>query len=620
MHSAHFFLAFLLATSTSALRVKPATSSTIHEKRADHPSLTHTRRLEGHVTVPLKIGLKQRNVDTLAEHLLSVSDPHSPSFAQHWSPEKVVEVFAPADETTTAVTAWLADAGFADRMRVAHNKAWIHLDNATVDEVEQLLGAEYNVYIHESGEEHAGKSHYYLISCDSYSLPDHIASHIEIITPTVQPNIRLNPSTRGAGSPNHTKRDGVPALPADCDQVFTPACIRSLYNMTYVPTATDRNTFGIVSQSPATYLYLVGKSPLFVSIDGGVVDSVNGTDVGEDGWILQYTMTLVQPQPVTMLQVGDMLNGDFLSFNEWLDAVDGTYCTSDGGDDLAFDPQFPNLSIGDLQEHSCGTVKPPHVISNSRADYEYRLSPFYETRQCNEFAKLGLMGVTVLFSAGNVGAAGTTRGYCLDDNGSVNLNATHFNPGWPAACPWITAVGGTQVKANASGSAGGVLEESGGGGFSDRFPMPQYQEAAVTSFLERLKKTNPAQLKHFNTDGRAYPDLSANANNFIAVEDGVFSANSGTSGSAPTVASIISLVNDARFAAGKNPVGFINPTIYSPGFAGAFQDIVSGTSQGCKGWQGERGGGFEAVSGWDAASGVGTPNLGVLIEKWLELP
>jgi tripeptidyl-peptidase-1 len=110
--------------------------------------------------------------------------------------------------------------------------------------------------------------------------------------------------------------------------------------------------------------------------------------------------------------------GHVLSFNEWLDAVDGSYCTSDGGDDYAYDPPFPNLPIGDPQEHSCGTISPPHVISNSRADFEYRLSPFYTQRQCNEFAKLGLMGVSVLFSAGNFGAAGTTQGYCLDDNGT----------------------------------------------------------------------------------------------------------------------------------------------------------------------------------------------------------
>ncbi|KAJ7203774.1 peptidase S8/S53 domain-containing protein, partial [Mycena pura] len=446
-----------------------------------------------------------------------------------------------------------------------------------------------------------------------------------------------------------------PPLPASCDQTFTPACARSLYNMTYIPKAIDKNSFGMVSGISNTFLQsdldtffanfspsLVGKSPLFVSIDGGVVDVGNGSDVGEDGWILQYTMTLVDPQPVTMMQVGDPVAGDFLSFNEWLDAVDGSYCTSDGGDDLAFDPQFPDPTIvGGFQGHSCGTVKPPLVITNSRADQEYRLSPFYEKRQCNEFAKLGLMGVTVLFSAGDVGAAGTTRGYCLDDNGSVNLNATHFNPAWSAACPWITAVGGTQVKANLSGShVGAAVEEvwnhevvpglgffiSGGGGFSNRFPTPQYQKAAVDSYLANLRKTNPQQLKHFNAGGRAYPDISANANNFVAVEDGAFTLDSGASGATPMVASIITLVNDARLAAGKSPVARVlwsgndNQQIYSPHFAGAFNDIVSGTSQGCKGWQGDRAGGFEAVPGWDPATGVGTPNLGVLIEKWLELP
>ncbi|KAF7336098.1 Tripeptidyl-peptidase sed1 [Mycena venus] len=646
MHTAHLFLALILTKTACGL-----SPTVVHEKRVAHPSLLHSRRLEGHVAVPLKVGLKQQNTDHLATHLLSVSDPQSPYFGQHWSAEKVAQVFAPGNESRDAVTAWLIGAGFdEERLRISHNKAWVHVENATVDEVEALLATEYHVYQHESGEEHA--------ACDSYSLPAHIAHHIEIITPTVQPNIKLgSSSTRPAKrSGPQRKRTAAPVLPlplpAGCDQAITPACIRSLYNVTYVPKATDRNSFGIVSQAPATYLQsdldtffanfspsLVGKSPLFVSIDGGIVDAVEGTDIGEGDWILEYAMALVEPQPVTMLQVGTLITGNFLSFNEWLDAVDGSYCTSDGGDDLTYDPQFPNLPIGDFQEHSCGTVKPPLVISNSRADFEYRLSPFYTQRQCNEFAKLGLMGVTVLFSAGNAGAAGTTRGYCLDDNGSVNLNATHFNPGWPAACPWITSVGGTQVKANVNASdlasATGVAQareevwnqdlthgffESSGGGFSNRFPMPQYQKAAVGSFLEKLKRTNPEQLKHFNPRGRAYPDISANANNFVNVENGTFELDSGTSGATPTVASLITLVNDARLAAGKSPVGFINPTIYSPDFAGAFNDIVSGTSQGCKGWQGDRGGGFQAVPGWDAASGVGTPNLGVLIEKWLALP
>ena len=47
---------------------------------------------------------------------------------------------------------------------------------------------------------------------------------------------------------------------------------------------------------------------------------------------------------------------------------------------------------------------------------------------------------------------------------------------------------------------------------------------------------------------------------FLAV-DGQFHLIYGTSASAPVVASMITLINDARITAGKNPVGFINPTV-----------------------------------------------------------
>ena len=43
--------------------------------------------------------------------------------------------------------------------------------------------------------------------------------------------------------------------------------------------------------------------------------------------------------------------------------------------------------------------------------------------------------------------------------------------------------------------------------------------------------------------------------------DGTFSLVFGTSASSPVVGSLITLVNDARIAAGKGPVGFINPSV-----------------------------------------------------------
>ncbi|KAF8905279.1 Pro-kumamolisin, activation domain-containing protein [Gymnopilus junonius] len=546
----------------------------VHEKRNLHPEVQAARRLEGHVTVPLRIALKQKNLEYLPDYLMSVSNPSSVSYGEHWSHEKVVKHFAPSPDAHDTVRSWLMDAGFDPaRMRLSHNKAWIEVPGATALEVEDLLNTQFHIFEHD-GEEH--------VACHEYSLPAGVAEHVDFVTPTVQGNVKLvkaanhfPPQSNSlkkravaqtlSSTPSNNTTDG--SL-AGCDTAVVPSCLKTLYNITYTPKATALNTFGIVSDWPDTYLQsdldtffrnfspsLVGTSPTLVSINGGSIELDPSSDVGEDGWILQYAMSLVQPQPVQFLQMNNPQIGEVFSFNEWLDAVDGSYCTSEGGDDFTYDPQLPNPLPGGFKDHSCGTVKAPNVVSNSQAFHEYQFSDFYKNRQCNEFAKLGLMGVTIF-------------GYCLDGNGSENLNATHFNPAWPATCPWITVVGGTQVKANASAS--------GGGGFSNTFARPAYQERRSTSISSSWRR---ATLR--------------------------------TSGATPTVAAIITLVNDARIAAGKKPVGFINPTIYSTAFETAFNDIVDGTSQGCKG---------RKTAGWDAATGVGTPNLGKLIEKWLELP
>jgi tripeptidyl-peptidase I len=89
-------LTLLLASLTRA--TTPRTDRVVHEWRIEHPEWTRSGRLDGDVTLSLRIGLKQRNLDLLPDYLMSVSDPSSPYFGQHWTPEKVVETFAPAFE------------------------------------------------------------------------------------------------------------------------------------------------------------------------------------------------------------------------------------------------------------------------------------------------------------------------------------------------------------------------------------------------------------------------------------------------------------------------------------------------------------------------------------------
>ena len=72
------------------------------------------------------------------------------------------------------------------------------------------------------------------------------------------------------------------------------------------------------------------------------------------------------------------------------------------------------------------------------------------------------------------------------------------------------------------------------------------------------------------------------------------------------------MLNDARAAAGKSPVGFLNPFIYAN--PGVFNDIQAGNNPGC-GTEG-----FTAISGWDPVTGFGTPDYQRMLEAALALP
>jgi len=100
----------------------------------------------------------------------------------------------------------------------------------------------------------------------------------------------------------------------------------------------------------------------------------------------------------------------------------------------------------------------------------------------------------------------------------------------------------------------------------------------------------------YNKSGRGYPDVAAQGNHDAVVWVGNITTVGGTSASSPTVASVISLVNDALIAAGKQPLGFLNPWIYG-GAHKALTDITIGSSIGCNVT------GFPAKKGWDAVTG-----------------
>ena len=99
----------------------------------------------------------------------------------------------------------------------------------------------------------------------------------------------------------------------------------------------------------------VQKTPTTDLIDGAIVQTeTQGFNYnGESDLDLEYAMTLVNPQKVTLYQVGDDVEG--ASFNNFLDAIDGSYCTYEGGDDPTQDGTYPDpLPGGYKGPEQCG--------------------------------------------------------------------------------------------------------------------------------------------------------------------------------------------------------------------------------------------------------------------------
>ena len=550
-----------------------------------------------------------------------------------------------------------------NRVKISQGNTWITF-NATAFEAENLLKTEYHLYEHETGHKH--------VACEEYYIPGHLTEHVDFVTPTVHFDRRiggpraqvkedsdlpaaLQVLNRLASSKQ--KRDGGlggvgkmgspedasnPKQGADvknalmtlanCDTMITPACLQALYNFSPGSKSATNNTMGVVEYTPQAFLQSdlnmwfsefqpaqANMVPIVDLIDGAVVQETNQSFAfnGESALDLEFAMALINPQQVTVYQVGDLVEGG--SFNNFLDAIDASYCTAEGGDstDPNVDGQYPDPKDGGFKgELQCGRFESTKVISTSYSENEADLGVKYQMRQCNEYMKLGLAGVSVLYSSGDFGVAGN-GGQCIDavtgayNNGSSGI----FNPSFPGTCPYVTSVGATQVlngsTVHSPESASGKVIFSGGG-FSNVFAMPDYQKTAMASYFAASPPAYGADRFNNSQTVRGYPDVSANGVNYVTAVNGKFSLAFGTSASCPTFASMLNLVNEERIAAGKSSVGFVNTALYAN--AGVMNDITSGTNPGC----GTKG--FEAVAGWDPVTGLGTPNYPAMLKMFMGLP
>lgn len=216
-------------------------------------------------------------------------------------------------------------------------------------------------------------------------------------------------------------------------------------------------------------------------------------------------------------------------------------------------------------ERQCGIYEPTPVISVSYGQAEADLPINYTKRQCDEFLKLGLQGVSIFVSSGDYGVASFPGDG--SDNGCLGPDSTIFNSQYPNGCPYLTSVGGTMLYPDQT-----VLDPesvmqvalssapnfSSAGGFSIFFETADYQKDAVQFYFDNYDPEYPyfeeidpdfdTVQGLYNRIGRGGPDVSANGANLAVYTNAEFYHFYGTSLAAPVFASVIALVRTTEAA------------------------------------------------------------------------
>ncbi len=226
------------------------------------------------------------------------------------------------------------------------------------------------------------------------------------------------------------------------------------------------------------------------------------------------------------------------------------------------------------------TTNNPSIVSISWGGPESSWTQQAMTSMDEAFQAAAAMGVTVCVAAGDNGSTdGVTDG----------LNHVDF----PASSPNVLACGGTRLVGSNNAITSETVwnelasnEGATGGGVSDVFPLPAWQNGAGI----------PPSANAGHHVGRGVPDVAGDADpstGYVTLVDGQSDVIGGTSAVAPLWAGLTARINQSI---GK-PVGFINPLLYqNAGRVSEFNDVTSGNN-----------GAYAAGPGWDACTGFGSP-------------
>jgi kumamolisin len=334
---------------------------------------------------------------------------------------------------------------------------------------------------------------------------------------------------------------------------FTPLQVAEAYG--FPPGATGKGqTIGILelgggfsTADLTTYfdgLGLTAPSVTAVSVDGG--QNSPGTDPNSDGEVM-------------------------------LDIEVSGAVAADAAIAVYFAPNTDQGFIDALSTAVHDTTHKPSVISISWGESEDAWTSQARTQMEQILTEGAGLGVTVTVAAG--------------DNGSTDaVTDGQQHVDFPASAPHALGCGGTSLTASGATIQSEVVwndpgDGATGGGISRQFPVPSYQANANL----------PVNVDTQNA-GRGVPDVCGNADpqtGYVIRVDGADQTIGGTSAVAPLWAGLIACLNEQLGAS----LGFAQPVLYPLLGSSSFNDITSGDN-----------GSYSAGPGWDASTGLGSPD------------
>ena len=519
----------------------------------------------------ITIALRQSNLDDLKAIFESVSDPWSNGYSMYWTREEILKLISPPEEEKKPLYDWLG----------SHNILC------------QDLGDAYQCY----GDEETINEVFNVVDEDFfYQIPEQFEEIIEFVEGIFDTKI--------------------PELP----RVNITVPVWQGADTGYVTREVLQRVFGVSNETVVN----VSAAAIEYQDQCGFSQTDLETSQRENGEHVHNISHTVGPNygadteselDVQMIsQVVDGVDLWYWQGTNWLYSLAVNFFNASSI------PEVISMSWGWAEDSQCGIVSCSGNMT----------SEVYVSRVNTEYMKIGLRGTTIVVASGDAGAPGRTSEMCEVSR--------PVNPVFPGSSPYVTSVGATYLLQGnstphwttpicqnnhcATGTQQAVVNFNtmgwtSGGGFgiyNEGTPKWQYEE--VSSYLA----SGVSFPSNFNKQGRAYPDVAMTGHNCATYQGGMLGGVDGTSCSAPTFAGVITLLNYHQKQQGKPILGFANPVLYRMSRTSntAFTDITTGnntcTEYMCCG----NGYGYHATEGFDAVTGLGTPNIQSMTE-WMDL-